>query len=279
MMRKWYGVIGDPIGHSLSPVMHEFWFSRSGIDARYEAFYVTKENLVKAVDGLRALGASGFNVTVPHKSAVIPLLDETDKDARIIGAVNTVVHSGGRLIGYNTDGIGFLKSIETRFPEICAGKPSVLVLGAGGAAKAVALTLAKYMAGRLDVCNRTLKKAEALSETCREFCPSEACELSGADEQLSRYDIVINCTSVGLQADTDGQVVDAAGARRGTLFADLIYRPSRTPFLRQAESLGNPVLNGLPMLVYQGAYAFKKWTGIMPNVSEGEKLLQSLFSK
>lgn len=273
-MKKWYGVIGDPIGHTLSPIMHEFWFSKTGLKAHYQAFQVTKENLARAVDGLKALGINGFNVTIPHKSAIIPLLDETDRDALTIGAVNTVVQAGGRLIGYNTDGIGFLKSVETRFPELCAGKPSVLVLGAGGAAKAVALTLAQYMAGRVDVCNRTFDRALRLSKSCGRFCSSEGLELSEAEERIGSYDIVINCTSIGLFPGTDIPLIDVKGAGRNTLFADLIYRPYRTAFLRQAEGMGNPVLNGLPMLVCQGAFAFQKWTGIMPDVPDAEKLLQ-----
>lgn len=278
-MRKWYGVIGDPIEQSLSPLMQEFWFGRAGLDAHYEAFHVTKDNLARAVAGLKALGAGGFNVTVPHKSAIIPFLDETDKDARIIGAVNTVVRADGRLIGYNTDGIGFLKSVETRFPQLCTGKPSALILGAGGAAKAVAVTLAKDMAGRVDVCNRTLAKAAVLSETCGKFCLSEAFGPSEAEKRLRRYDMVINCTSVGLNPDTDAPVIDIGAAKRDTLFADLIYKPFRTALLRRAERMGNPVLNGLPMLICQGAYAFKKWTGFMPDVPGAEKLLQGLFLK
>ncbi|RYL91552.1 shikimate dehydrogenase [Sporolactobacillus sp. THM7-4] len=273
-MRKWYGIIGDPIEHTLSPMMHEHWFKKAGLSSLYLAFHVNRSQLARAVEGMKVLGIGGFNVTVPHKSAIIPFLDEIDDEARMIGAVNTVVHANGRLIGYNTDGTGFLRSLVTRYPKLAERKPSVLLLGAGGAARAVALTLAKYMALRIDIANRTLEKAIRLSGACRAFCPSEGLDLSEVSGLLYKYDIVINATSTGLYPDLDSSPVRIENTRKETLFADIIYKPCRTAFLRQAEKKGNPIINGLPMLIEQGALAFEKWTGLKPDTGEMENLLQ-----
>lgn len=277
---EWYGVMGDPIAHSLSPQMHRYWFEKYGRSAHYLAFHVTREHLGQAVEGLKVLGAGGFNVTVPHKSSVMPFLDAIDEDAALIGAVNTVVRADDdRLIGYNTDGIGFLQSLRKHVPSAdMRGRP-LLVLGAGGAAKAVALTLAKYLAGRVDIANRTLAKAAALAAACRRFCPSEAMSLADAARRLERYDLVVNATSIGLYPDLSAAPIHLQSAKKGTLFADLIYRPARTAFLREAESCGNPVMNGLPMLIEQGAAAFEKWTGIRPETAGMEERLRALLKK
>ncbi|RYM05285.1 shikimate dehydrogenase [Sporolactobacillus sp. THM7-7] len=276
-MVKWYGVIGDPIEHTLSPAMHEFWFQKASLASRYLAFRVDKKDLAEAVRGMKALGVGGFNVTVPHKTAIIPFLDEVSEDARLIGAVNTVVHAEGRLIGYNTDGAGFLKSLKAHFPASVGRKPYVLIIGAGGAAKAVALTLAKYAASHVDIANRTLARAEQLSVSCQSFCPSQVMSLAESVGRMGQYDLVINATSIGLYPDVHASPLQISRTKESALFADLIYRPEHTAFLRQAEKKGNRTLNGLPMLVYQGALAFEKWTGRLPDIPEMEKYLQSLL--
>ncbi|MET1247550.1 shikimate dehydrogenase [Sporolactobacillus sp. STCC-11] len=272
-----YGLIGAPIAHSLSPAMHNFWFEEYGISGDYRLYPVEKRDLVQAVSRIKEAGVKGFNVTFPHKTAILSLLDEVDEAAEVVGAVNTVVQTGGRLIGYNTDGIGFLKGLQRNFPSFINKRPSILVIGAGGAARSVALTLARSIGARVDICNRTCSKAVALSAACGEYSNSDALKLDQAEQQLDRYQVVINTTSIGLNPDADHLVIHLNRALPGTLFADLIYSPRRTAFLREAERLSHPVMNGLSMLVYQGALAFQKWTGVFPETVKMENHLIKMY--
>ncbi|WKB36883.1 shikimate dehydrogenase [Terrilactibacillus sp. S3-3] len=273
-MGKLFGVIGDPIGHTLSPALHEFWYKKDKLSHHYQAFHVLPETLPQAVSGMKALGISGFNVTIPHKMAIIPLLDDIDEEARMLGAVNTVVNDGGRFIGYNTDGLGFLKSLQTRFSQFRKGEPYVLVIGAGGAAKAVALTVAKYLAGGLDVANRTDEKALRLSAACSRYCPSKVIPFAKVQNAVPDYDLVIQATSIGLYPNIEESPLTIHGGKLGTVFADLIYRPFQTRFLSQAKRLGHPTMGGLPMLIYQGALAYQKWLGYFPDLEGTEMFLK-----
>lgn len=273
-MGKLFGVIGDPIGHTLSPALHEFWYKQDKLPHHYQAFHVLPAALPQAVAGMKALGISGLNVTIPHKTAIMPLLDDIDEDARLLGAVNTVVNDGGRLIGYNTDGLGFLKSLQARFPRFRKGEPRVLVIGAGGAAKAVALTVAKYLASGLDIANRTEEKASRLSAACGRYCRSEAIPFAAVQNAVGDYDLVIQATSIGLYPDVDQSPLTITEGKNGAVFADLIYRPFQTCFLRQAKSLGHATINGLPMLIYQGALAYQKWLGYFPDLEGTETFLK-----
>lgn len=163
-MKKLFAVLGNPIGHSMSPVMHNDLFSLYNMNAVYLPFQVKEEELEEAVKGLRALGAVGFNVTVPHKSTIMPFLDEIDELAASIGAVNTVVNQNGKLIGYNTDGLGFLKGLDEYVTKIEGHK--ILIIGAGGAARAIYFTLAKENPVQIDIANRTVEKAVELIAEC-----------------------------------------------------------------------------------------------------------------
>lgn len=272
-----YGLIGAPIAHSLSPSMHNFWFEEYGISGDYRLYPVEKDDLAQAVSRIKEAEIKGFNVTFPHKTAILPLLDEVDEAAEVIGAVNTVVQTGGRLIGYNTDGIGFLKGLKRNFPNFIDKRSSVLILGAGGAARSVALTLARATGAHVAICNRTYSKAVALSAACGKYSDSDALNFDQAERQLDQYQVVINTTSIGLNPDEDHSVIHLDKSLPGTLFADLIYNPSRTAFLREAEQLGHLVMNGLPMLVYQGALAFQKWTGVFPETEKMEDRLIKIY--
>lgn len=276
-MEKRYGLIGEPIEHSLSPAMHNFWFKESGVSGDYKAYSVPMQELAETVERLKAIGIHGFNVTFPHKTAIMPLLDEVSTLAETIGAVNTVVQSNGRLIGYNTDGLGFLEGLKAHFPMLATQKPSVLIIGAGGAARSVALVLAQAIGSRIDICNRTFERALILSESCKKFCTSQALDFAQAEKQIDQYQIIINTTSLGLYPETDHPVIKIDGAASNTLFVDLIYHPNRTAFLKDAERLGYRVMNGLPMLVCQGALAFQKWTGVYPDTKKMEDYLIRTF--
>ncbi|MFC7393277.1 shikimate dehydrogenase [Scopulibacillus cellulosilyticus] len=275
-MSELYAVIGDPIEHSLSPAMHHFWYETYNMDHHYHAFRVKPDNLKDAVRGMKAIGVKGFNITIPHKINIIPLLDSVDDEAQMLGAVNTVVNRGGKLYGYNTDGLGFLLSLKEEVPEILEQNPKVLIIGAGGAARAVGLTLAKHVKlQQLDITNRTMEKARQLSEECTDLTNTRVLSLQEAKDTLPDYDLIINGTSVGLAPHIDQMPMDITPSERKQVFADLIYRPLKTKWLREAEAQGHIILNGLPMLIYQGALAYKHWFGKLPDA----KIMQSFLER
>lgn len=260
-MKKWYAVIGDPISHSKSPALHEAWFREEGIDASYIPIHVPQGTLGEAVSSLRRLGADGWNVTVPYKQAIIPYLDEVDPLAAEMQAVNTVkVLPDGRLKGMNTDGSGFVHSLEER-----VGKhrrdDRVMIIGAGGAANGIALAMKQTGYQNIAVCNRTLEKAEALCSRIG----GEALTLEDAARRLGDYGMIIQTTPVGMSTATGGLpiVIDHLDAR--TVVADIVYSPLHTAFLKQAMKNGNEIVDGLGMFIWQGALAFYEWTGRMPD--------------
>jgi shikimate dehydrogenase len=263
-VEKLFAVLGDPIGHSMSPLMHNDLFSFYNIDAVYLPFQVKEEDLQDAVKGLKAIGVSGFNVTVPHKSNIIPFLDGIDELAANIGAVNTVVRENGQLIGYNTDGPGFLKGLNAFLPEITGQK--VLIIGAGGAARAIYFTLSKENPHTLDIVNRSIERAIGLIKDCPYAVSSKARSFEEASESLGEYDLVIQTTLIGMSPKIGEQPIVLNNIRKQTVFCDIIYNPLETQILRDARQKGASIQNGLDMFVYQGALAFEKWTGIFPDV-------------
>ncbi|ETI67167.1 shikimate dehydrogenase [Neobacillus vireti] len=277
-MKKLFAVLGDPIEHSMSPIMHNDLFSFYQIDAHYLPFRVKGENLHDAVKGLKAIGAAGFNVTVPHKSKIIPLLDEVDELAASIGAVNTVVNEGGKLIGYNTDGPGFLKGLHAHVPSAVGQK--ILVIGAGGAARAIYFTLARENPQAIDIANRTLETALKLIEDCPYTNISRALSLAEANQKLAEYNLIIQTTTIGMSPKIAEQPLDLGNLSHKSMVCDIIYNPLETQFLREASIKGAKIQNGIDMFVYQGALAFEKWTGIFPDVERmRENVLQQLGGK
>ena len=256
------GIIGDPIEHTMSPVMHNAAFRKLGLDYVYLAFQVRQEALDKAVAGMRALNIRGINITIPHKVAIIPFLDKLDPLAEKIGAINTIVNEGGVLIGYNTDATGFLQALLERGikPE---GK-RVIILGAGGAARAISFILAGRGASMI-ILNRHSARAEDLARRIVQFFPEEVKTLALNEENLkmalSKADILINTTSAGMVPDVDETPVPARLLKKGLIVFDIVYNPVKTRLLREAETAGAQTINGLDMLVWQGALAFEKWTG------------------
>jgi shikimate dehydrogenase len=263
-VKKLFAVLGNPIGHSMSPVMLNDLFSYYNMDAVYLPFQVQDADLHDAVKGLKVLGVSGFNVTVPHKSNIIPLLDGIDELAANIGAVNTVVNENGQLIGYNTDGPGFLKGLNAFLPKITDQK--VLMIGAGGAARAIYFTLAKENPNVLNIANRTIERAWELIKDCPYSVSSSALSFDEASQSIGEYDLVIQTTLIGMSPKIGVQPVSLKNIRKQTFFCDIIYNPLETQFLQEARLHGANTQNGLDMFVYQGALAFEKWTGIFPDV-------------
>ncbi|MDQ0254322.1 shikimate dehydrogenase [Evansella vedderi] len=260
-MKQIMGVIGHPIKHTLSPLMHEAAYNALELNMAYLAFEVKPEDLDKAIHGIRALGLRGINVTIPHKVEVIPFLDEIDDLAKEIGAVNTIVNDNGRLMGYNTDGEGYLKSLLQCLTNDLKGM-HVLIIGAGGASKAVALTLAKHGVKAMAICNRTIEKAEDLAKNCGKYVPSLSISLEEAEEQINDFDIIINTTSIGMINENELPIsLKKLNKKKDIYFSDLIYTPFQTKLLLEGEKAGAKTLNGLDMFIYQGALAFERWTG------------------
>ena len=258
-------VMGHPVAHSASPIMHQAAFAATGIHAAYLPWAVPPEHLAGAVQGLRAMqNLLGANVTVPHKEAIVPLLDSLLPEAEAVGAVNTVIPREGKLLGDNTDGAGFLAALQQELACEVRNLPAA-ILGAGGAARAVAMALAQAGASPLILFNRTVERATRLAELVLSRHP--ACRVTVQRLRRERkigdvgdVRLVVNTTSVGLHT-TDPPLFDYASLSAPMLVCDLIYSPPETPLLQAARSQGCRASNGLAMLVHQGALAFERWTG------------------
>ena len=256
------GVMGWPVAHSLSPAMHNAAFAATGLDYVYVPLPVPPEQLPQAMGGLAALGFVGANVTVPHKSAILPHVAALTPIARAIGAANTlIVQPDGTLLGDNTDGAGFLADLRAHGVDPAAR--SALVIGAGGAARAVVYALAEVGA-RVAVANRTLEKARVLCQIMRQALPhadvSAHAFPAALPELAQAADLIVNCTSLGLRAECDALPWDASTPFRSEqVVYDLVYT-TRTPFLKLAAEGGARTIGGLGMLIHQGAKAFELWT-------------------
>ena len=259
-MAKQLGVIGYPLSHTLSPVFQQAAFDYHAIPATYSAWPTAPECLAETVERLRGAEYLGFNITIPHKRRMLDLVNEVDGMARNIGAVNTVVNRGGSLTGYNTDAYGFVESLKAKADFEPRGK-TVLLLGAGGAARAAAYALAGEGVERLTIANRTVSRAESLAEDVGQLLRRvDATPLDGVSGDA---DLIVNSTSVGMaSSDGAGRTPLGAGSiARDALAYDMVYTPAETPFLHCAREAGARVLGGLWMLIYQGAAAFELWTG------------------
>ena len=253
-------IIGDPVEHSLSPVMHNAAFKELGLNLVYVAFTVTTRELKTAILAAKSLGLRGLNVTMPHKHAVMNYLDKVDVTAKSIGAVNTVLCNQGKLIGYNTDGSGAMIALQENgvYPK----EKKLVLLGAGGAAKAIAYQAAQDVE-ELVILNRTPEKAKKLAESLKSF----GAKVKGGTlspevlkTELSTADILVNATSVGMHPDIDSNPVPSDILRSDLCVMDIIYNPLETKLVADAKAAGAKVVSGIEMLIYQGAVAFEIWT-------------------
>jgi shikimate dehydrogenase len=255
-------LIGDPVEHTMSPAMHNAAYKKLGLDYVYIPFSVKPEWLAKAVNGLRALNVTGFNVTIPHKVAVIPLLDGMDPLAEQIGAVNTVVNEDGKLLGSNTDAEGFLKALQENGIEPKDKK--VVVLGAGGASRAISYILAQNGA-RVTIANRRqeLDWAVAISKLIlKDFrVEVKVYELGQLPEAIDNTDLLVNATSAGMSPNNEASPVPTQLLSKVPAVFDIVYNPLETRLLREAKAAEAKTISGVDMLAWQGALAFEKWTG------------------
>jgi shikimate dehydrogenase len=273
------GVFGHPVAENPTGVMQEAAFAALGLNWRYLTIEVLPNDLPAAVAGLRAMNFAGINCTIPHKVAVLPLLDEVADDARLMGAVNTVRRDGDRLIGENTDGKGFMRALRDDVAIDARGK-RVVLLGAGGAARAISVELALAGAAEITLVNRSVERLDTLAALLRKHTTTqiESVTWQGAYHIRSTTDILINATSIGLYPSVDAMPAVALDSiRPDLLVCDVIPNPPRTAFLQAAEARGARTLDGLGMLVYQGAIAFTMWTGVEAPVHVMREALANVF--
>jgi shikimate dehydrogenase len=274
-----YGIFGYPIGHSLSPLMHNMAFAHYGIKAVYLPFAVHPVYIRRAVKSIVALQMGGVNVTIPHKQAVLAWMDELSPEARLIGAVNTIQLQDGRLHGHNTDGIGFLTALNEA-GSVVAGQ-TVMLLGAGGAARAIAVQLCLAGIHRLLLANRTLTRAEDLATFLKQNIPQADISVIAMGESslaamLPDTDIVVNATSIGMRPQ-DPLLLPSTALSPRHLVCDIVYRPLQTPLLRAAQRQGARTVDGLGMLLHQGAKAFAIWTArVFPLALIRARLLETV---
>jgi shikimate dehydrogenase len=277
---KVYGVIGDPIEHSLSPALQNAAFEAAGLDCVFLAFPVKAGAVGDALRGMRGLGVCGLNVTMPHKNAVIAYLNGVDETARFLGSVNTISNKSGKLCGFSTDGEGALRALKENGVELARKK--VLVLGAGGAAKAIAFTLAREV-GELVLFNRTPEKlktfTEALNEKLGKKVTGGLLSTDALQENLADADVLINATSVGMHPHAEQSLVDASWLRAGLTVMDIVYNPLETKLAKDAKAAGAKVVSGVEMLIYQGASSFEIWTGFRAPVEVMRKAALKQLSK
>lgn len=257
------GLLGYPIGHTLSPIMQNAAFRDKNINCAYLPLEVKPDNLNAVIKGIKCMGFIGFNVTMPYKMEIIKYLDEIDELANLIGAVNTVIIKNGKLKGYNTDGKGFLRSLEEEL-NVCVANKNVFILGSGGAARAICMMLAMENTRNIQICNRTYKKAIALSEDINKYVPELSVtipmEHKKIKEAIREADILINTTSVGTYPEINEIPINPKLLNKKLTVCDVIYNPPKTKLLTEAENTGCKIQSGLGMLIHQGAEAFELWT-------------------
>ena len=261
------GVIGHPVSHSMSPRIHNAAFQAQGLDLVYVTFDVPIDRLSAAMAGIRALGIRGVNVTLPHKQAVLPHLDGVSRLADRVGAVNTIVNDDGRLVGHNTDVLGFQKALRSLLPEGAGGR-RCLVVGAGGAARAVVAALVEDGAEQVWVSNRTHERAVQLCAVAsawgRTLC--EAVTLGRVREVIAAAEVLVNATSLGLAGPVKELALPADTVHSGHVVVDLVYSDSATPLVREAQMRGASTADGMEMLVMQAVESYGLWTGLKPPV-------------
>jgi shikimate dehydrogenase len=278
---KIIGVIGKNIENSLSPLFHNQIILKYSLNFCYLPFQVAETDLSKAIQGIKALNIRGVNITFPYKEKAIKFLDEVEESARRIGAVNTIVNNKGILIGYNTDVIGFKKSLQED-GKFTVKKKKAVILGAGGAARAVVYALLEEEIEEICIFNRTLEKAKKIKQNLSSFFPKSCISvfpLEGEDlkDKIEKAHLLVNATSLGMPPRVDNTPLPNEKIFHPNLLVyDLIYHPVRTLFLRQAERAGAKIINGLPMLVYQGIESFYLWTGLKPEGKEVLKMIKRI---
>ncbi|MEM9332460.1 MAG: shikimate dehydrogenase [Pseudomonadota bacterium] len=264
-MTKKAFVAGWPISHSKSPLLHGFWLKEYGIEGSYEALPVSNEAFETFLNGFGESGYSGGNITIPHKEKAFQLLENLDEAAKAIGAVNTIWIEEDKVCGSNTDAYGFAANLDDHHPEWRDGK-TALVIGAGGASRAIIHALLQAGFDNVYIANRTVERAKALAKSFGQNCYSLA--LADACSYFSGTDLVVNTTSIGMKGETSEGLPDLKELPNHAIVTDIVYTPLQTPFLKSANSYGLKTVDGLGMLLHQAVPGFEKWFGHRPAVTK-----------
>lgn len=258
-MSKTFAVIGDPIDHSLSPNIHSAAFRELNLDCSYIAYKIAKDELEEGIESLKKIKIDGFNVTIPHKVEMMKYLDKLDESCSIIGAVNTVTNDNGILKGYNTDMDGFLEPFKKR--NLNTINLKILLLGAGGAARAIVAGFAKKHAKSITIANRTLENANKISEFSNKIgLKANPIKIDEVSDTAKNYDVIVNATSIGLKNEPSVVSLDAINSK--TIVYDIVYSPINTDFIKKAKEKGAITIYGYEMLLGQASRAFQIWHGV-----------------
>lgn len=272
-MSELFGIIGNPIGHSLSPLIQNEAYELNEIDAYFKAFHVESKDLESAIKGMKAIGVKGFMVTVPFKAKVIPFLDEVDPMAAKKKAVNVVQLIDGKFVGYNFDGEAWLKALLEDMNTQSIDKESILIVGAGGAAQSIYHTLSQYENLHIDIANRTVEKAEELKKLGGNHKQTTVISLEEAENKQNQYDIIVQTTSIGMWPEINQSPITITNLKESAFVSDIIYNPAESELLKQARKNGACTQNGMKMLALQNSLAIEMWTG---RKVDYEKMMNSL---
>lgn len=274
-----FQVIGYPIAHSLSPWIHGEFLKRADIQGTYTKREIAPHELTEQMKRLKEEEQiDGFNVTVPHKQSIIPLLDEVDDTAEKMGAVNTVVNQNGKWIGYNTDGIGYIRSLEKKFPSLFKGNNKrILILGAGGAARGIYYALNQTGFKQIDIANRTVQSARDIAELKSNGTSTNVLELHEAGQLSEEYDLIVQTTTVGMEPNMNEVIIPLNELKPSVIVSDIIYKPIKTRFLQQAMDTGAFIHFGHTMLIYQAQASFEIWTGKRIEIGDMDGQLQQIL--
>lgn len=270
------GLIGFPIQHSLSPWIHQRFLKKANLTGTYELIEIDPtESFEQAIEALKERGLDGFNVTVPYKEKIMPYLDRLDAEAQAIGAVNTVVNEHGLWVGYNTDGKGYVRALENKYPALFATKTQrILVLGAGGAARGIYCALTALGCQKIDIANRTAASARDIATLAQGETETSVLTLTEAEENLQVYDLIIQTTSVGMKPDETKSIISLDRLKQPSIVSDIVYQPIETTLLQTAKQQGASIHHGHTMLLYQALDAFELWTHKKITIEEMDKQLQ-----
>ncbi len=274
-LTRLYCLIGNPISKSLSPSIHNYLFDKEKENAVYMAFNIEKKDLENTINGFKAINVKGFNVTIPYKIDIINFLDQLSYESELIGAVNTVKIDNGKLVGYNTDGLGFLKTLEER--NISLKGKNVLILGAGGAAQSISLTVANEGVKSLTILNRTVSKSKKLVEKIKNRFPEIESSYGSLNEKyidLKKFDILINCTSIGMYPEVDKMPIEINRFNKNVIVYDIIYKPLETKLIKSAKKEGMIAIGGLDMLIYQALLSDEIWLGRKLDIEKTKNILK-----
>ncbi len=278
-MRFEFGLIGYPIKYSLSPWIHQTFLERANVHGHYRLMEIDPEDSFhRAIESLKSKKLNGFNVTVPFKEKIIPYLDELDELAKQVGAVNTVVSRNGKWFGYNTDGLGYVRSLLEHYPSLNKNKDKkIILLGAGGAAKGIFTALVKSGFSNVTIANRTIERAHEIISNELTNIKYQIISLKAAEKRIDEYDVIIQTTSVGMKPNDSDMVIRLNKLKNGAIVSDIVYQPLFTAFLKRAKSLGANIHYGHTMLLYQALYAFEIWTKHTIEIKDMEDKLKKIL--